>query len=106
MRTDDLLAVVAEGHWCQECEYFEDPAPFEDGECKSCGCTTGQHVPVRVIQVDAIEEEDGVTIVLDTQVHDSSGEVHQHLWASNVAQAITTDFCTACGVHRKEVEEG
>lgn len=52
------MTIVANGVWCQTCEFFEEPA-LTDIRCDSCGCPPEVHreAVVMVLPEDVPEPE-------------------------------------------------
>lgn len=40
--------VLAEGIWCEDCEFFEENE-IEKDTCPACGCSRTRHVPAKVV---------------------------------------------------------
>lgn len=43
---------ISEGIWCRECEYLESAEDVENDRCMACGCSSAQHIHVKVVAIN------------------------------------------------------
>lgn len=51
-------AVIIRGQWCEQCGTFEETleATNMGKNCRSCGCEVGDHIPVKIVMIEAGNE--------------------------------------------------
>lgn len=42
---------LAEGWWCEVCEFFEPEEDRDGDRCLSCGCSSADHHRVKVVTI-------------------------------------------------------
>ena len=47
---EETVVVLAEGAWCESCQFLEQREDVQPGGCISCGCVAENHVPVKVVK--------------------------------------------------------
>jgi hypothetical protein len=44
-----MTEVLAEGVWCEVCQYFEEESEWDGNRCLACGCDREVHRDVNVV---------------------------------------------------------
>jgi hypothetical protein len=57
--------IVAEGVWCEKCEFFE-VEDYDETRCLACGCSKDLHAPAQVVVEVPEPEHDSCTCGSDT----------------------------------------